>query len=104
MDAGELKVLEAELTAQVREIERIHARIDKRADSDAPYAPEGLAYQLHNLSSALEELCEIVARTFENHMIGESGYHVELLRRGKLSILVDEGITLRVAPYAAWLS
>ncbi len=86
MDPAELKAFEAEVGAQTREIERVFQRIEARARSKADFAAEGLAFQIHNLYSAFEELFRIVANRFENHLAGESGYHLELLRRMNASV------------------
>lgn len=47
-----------------------------------------MAYKLHNLYGAYEELFEIIADFFENQIEG-TRYHMDLLRRMKLNI---EGI------------
>jgi len=86
MDSAELVILETELAAQAREIERIYERIEERARLRTASGTESLSYQLHNLYSAFEELFEIVARTFENHLAGNAGYHVELLRRMNVAV------------------
>jgi hypothetical protein len=62
MDAGELRLLQADLEAQSREIGRIYEKIDNRSGIESPAGVESLSYQLHNLYSAFEELFEIVAR------------------------------------------
>lgn len=86
MDSAELKILETELAAQMREIERIYGKVEERARTRSVSGTESLSYQLHNLYSAFEELFEVVARTFENHLAGEAGYHVELLRRMNVAV------------------
>ncbi len=95
MEAQELKILQTELNAQAREIERIFHRIDDRAGLDTPSGVESLAYQLHNLYSAFEELLEIVARAFENHIAGAGTYHIELLRRMSVEV---EGVRPAFVP------
>jgi len=86
MDSAEFVILETELAAQTREIERVYERMEERARLRTASGTESLSYQVHNLYSAFEELFEIVARTFENHLIGEGGYHVELLRRMNVAV------------------
>lgn len=86
MDREELVILETELAAQMREIERTYKKIEERARLRTPSGSESLSYQLHNLYSAFEELFEIVARTFENHIAGDTGYHVEILRRMNVAV------------------
>lgn len=59
MDNAELVILETELAAQTREIERIYERIEERARLRTASGTESLSYQLHNLYSAFKELFEI---------------------------------------------
>ena len=47
---------------------------------------ESLAYQLHNLYCAFEDLFRIVADFFENRIDDRARYHRELLWRMKVSI------------------
>ena len=95
MDAGELKILTTELAAASRVIEGIYHRIDERAGIASAPGVESLSYQLHNLYSAFEELFEIVARTFENHLTDESAYHIGLLRRMNVPV---EGVRPALVP------
>jgi len=98
MDTGELKALETELAAQAHEIEHVYERIENRAGIKSAAGAESLAFQLHNLYSAFEQLFEIVARAFENNVTGETGYHLELLRRMNVAVagvrppLVPDGL------------
>lgn len=45
-----------------------------------------LAYLLHNIYSAFEELFKQIAKTFENQLDDSGRYHAELLRRMALEI------------------
>jgi hypothetical protein len=45
-----------------------------------------LAYQLHNLYSAFEDIFKEVSQTFENNIASNSGFHKNLLIRMKLEI------------------
>ena len=54
-------------------------------DRHAAAEVDSLAYQLHNLYSAFEQLFEEVARFFENR-IDEARYHADLIRRMRLEI------------------
>ena len=83
MDEGAFAVLDAELRARCREIDRIANRVEERRRTfhqDAVAEVDSLAYQLHNLYSAFEQLFEEVARFFENR-VDEARYHADLLRR-----------------------
>lgn len=88
MDEGAFSVLDAELRARCRDIDRIANRIEERRrtfDRKSPAGVDSLAYQLHNLYSAFEQLFEEVARFFENR-IDEARYHSDLIRRMQLEI------------------
>lgn len=67
MDKGKLTVLKADIDAQIREIETIYAKLDeRRQEKNRLTGIESIAYQLHNLYCAFEDLFKIVADTFEN--------------------------------------
>lgn len=76
----------AALAAVVEEnlaaIDRLGTRIT-RIDRGADYGRlAGVAYALHNVYNALENVFEQVSRTFENHVVDRGQWHKELL--GKL--------------------
>ena len=83
MDAASLKLLQGDLTAQAQEVERIYTKIRARAESfrDREETAESLAFQLHNLYCAFEDLFTVVAEAFENRVSDGPGWHVELLSR-----------------------
>ena len=88
MDDGAFSVLDAELRARCRDVDRIANRIEERRrtlDQGTAVAVDSLAYQLHNLYGAFEQLFEEVARFFENR-IDEARYHADLIRRMRLEI------------------
>lgn len=60
---------------------------------------ESLAYQLHNLYCAFEDLFRIVAHFFENHIDERVGWHKELLGRMTLEI---KGVRPRFISEAAY--
>lgn len=88
MERIEYNLLKAELGAQVKEIEKIFLEIeDRRRGARRSKAKlESLAYKLHNLYCAFEDLFKIVARHFENQVEDIARYHKELLKRMALSI------------------
>jgi uncharacterized protein YutE (UPF0331/DUF86 family) len=89
MDAVSLKVLQAEIEAQLEEIKQVYVEVEDRANQMAPNSPaqiESTAYQLHNLYNAVEDLFKIVASAFENSVADLSRWHTELLRRMTLEI------------------
>lgn len=117
MEKERLAVLQAEIKAQIREIEGIYIRIEDRTKwgtdlNPSPGVPnrpstsrdkaatESVGYQLHNLYCAFEDLFKIVAETFENHIQDKSKYHQELLRRMAISI---EGVRPRLLSQECFL-
>ncbi len=89
MDAVSLKVLQAEIEAQLEEIKQVYVELEDRANQMAANTPaqiESTAYQLHNLYNAVEDLFKIVASAFENSVADLSRWHTELLRRMTLEI------------------
>lgn len=87
MDDARIAVLKAEVDSRKREIETIYERIEERQArfSETAEGIDSMAYQIHNLYSAFEQLFETVARFFENRL-EEERYHVDLLRRMRLEI------------------
>lgn len=84
MDERTLALLQADITSQVALIDTIFARLQERAHDLQPNNEaqlESVAFQLHNLYGAVEELCKIVAGHFENQVTDVSRWHLELLRR-----------------------
>ena len=86
MEEEWLSLLKASIEAQRREIERIFAKIEERRHGKSVAELESLAYQLHNLYCAFEDLFRIVADFFENRIDDRARYHRELLWRMKVSI------------------
>jgi hypothetical protein len=112
-----LAVLQAEIKAQLQEIEGIYTRIEDRTKwgtdlNPSPGVPsrpptnrdkaatESVGYQLHNLYCAFEDLFKIVTETFENHIQDKSKYHHELLKRMAISI---EGVRPRLLSQECFL-
>ena len=99
MDDRRLELLRQDLQDQWEIIDRVFAKIADRSVGPSPSAVqvEALAYQLHNLYGACEQLFELIARAFENQIDGPT-YHVDLLRRMKAEIagvrpaLLTEGL------------
>jgi len=86
MEKERLSILKASIEAQKREIERIFTKIEERRRGEGGGALESLAYQLHNLYCAFEDLFRIIADFFENRIEDRARYHRELLWRMKISI------------------
>jgi hypothetical protein len=87
VDKKQLTILRSEVDYQVKIIETIFQKIaDRRQYTDEDRGLESLAYQLHNLYSAFEDLFLIIAKHFENTIEDESRYHIELLQRMAIDI------------------
>ena len=87
MEKAKLAILEAELSRQKQEIDKIYAKIDeRRLRINNETGIESLAYQLHNLYCAYEDLFKIVAAAFENNIEEGITWHKELIRRMTISI------------------
>ena len=83
MESDQIAGLAAELRAQLRLLERVHRRLQERVASglDTPGQLDSVAYQIHNLYCAAEDLLKLIAPAFENR-IGSSGeWHRTLLLR-----------------------
>ncbi len=86
-----VKILVAELAVQQKEIVKLHSSIQEKSKRLKSHLDDedlinSLAYKLHNLYSAYEDLFKLVARFFENQIADISGYHTELLNRMRLQI------------------
>ncbi len=91
MEETKISILKSEMEAQIRVIDEIYKKIEIRKSTfeESQTNLESLAYQLHNLYCAFEDLFKIVADNFENTIEDKARYHIELLRRMSIPI---EGI------------
>jgi len=82
-----LELLKANIEKEEDNIAQIYARLESQ-----PTSPETdeqtivVAYYLHNLYSAFEQVAILVARTFENNIEDRSKWHSLLLRQMTLDI------------------
>lgn len=84
MDSNTKVIFESDLLAQLELIERITNQLQNRAEglqSDDIIRLESVAYQIHNLYNAVEDLLKIVATCFENNITDTAHYHTALLKR-----------------------
>ncbi|GBD96437.1 MAG TPA: hypothetical protein ENG83_09335 [Nitrospirae bacterium] len=86
-----IKILIAELDAQWREILKIYSSLEKKidplkSDMDNDDLTNSLAYKLHNLFSAYEDMFKLIARFFENQIEDITKYHTGLLKRMLIGI------------------
>ena len=86
MDKEILIILKSEIHSQLNEIEKIYTKLQEREKANDKYVIETIAYQLHNLYCAYEDLFKIVAKTFENNITDDAKFHIELLKRMAISI------------------
>jgi len=90
MDKEKVLILKSELKAGFKRVEELYQKIEEKRPifRKNEEGIESMAYKLHNLYGAYEEIFEIVASFFENQ-IEEVRYHTNLLQRMKIEI---EGI------------
>jgi hypothetical protein len=84
MDKEKLTLLRSDVKAQMGVIETIYQSLEDRAAGlrpDDEVRLESVAYQLHNLYNAVEDLFHLVATHFENQIKDVSRWHTALLRR-----------------------
>ena len=83
MEKARFNILKTDVNRQIAIIERVYEKIQQRSENyDANVEKmESLAYQLHNLYCAFEDLMELVADEFENRIEERRNWHIRLLRR-----------------------
>jgi uncharacterized protein YutE (UPF0331/DUF86 family) len=84
MDKNTLIILQADVNAQIQLIATIEQKLQERSQNLEPddiIRLESIAYQIHNLYGATEDILKIVATYFENHITDTSQWHSVLLRR-----------------------
>lgn len=88
MEKERLAVLETDIRRQQKKIEAVYREIvqRKKGYTKDRVILESLAFQLHNLYCAFEDLFRIVANHFENHIIEQTAWHKELLDRMQTEI------------------
>ncbi|MBO0348197.1 hypothetical protein J0895_03575 [Phormidium pseudopriestleyi FRX01] len=89
MDSQTLIVFTVDIQAQMALIKGIYEKLvirSKRLQPDDEIVLESIAYQIHNLYSATEELMKIVTTYFENNINESNQWHSLLLQRMKMDI------------------
>jgi len=83
MDTGRLEILKIDIKRQLEVIQNIYDKIQQRCQNyqNNEERMESLAYQLHNLYCAFEDLMVIVANNFENQIYESPDWHIRLLKR-----------------------
>ena len=83
MEKARFNILKTDINRQIAIIEQVYEKIQQRSENyDANVERmESLAYQLHNLYCAFEDLMELVADEFENRIEERKNWQIRLLRR-----------------------
>jgi hypothetical protein len=83
VEKGKLEILEADIERQMEIIDSIYEKIQKRGIDyqDNVERMESLAYQLHNLYCAFEDLMRMISIEFENQISESADWHARLLNR-----------------------
>jgi len=87
MDSADFVLFEAEIHERYSTVQQIYKRVNSRQATfkNAAEGVDSIAYQIHNLYGAYEQLFETAANFFENQIEG-ARYHADLLRRMKIEI------------------
>jgi HepT-like protein len=82
-------ILERSIRDDLAVVERLYKALGEPELADSADQDEliVIAYRLHTLYTAFENLFRNVATAFENHLGEQSGWHRELLYRMKLDLL-----------------
>lgn len=86
MDELALRVLAAEISADLQVIQETAGLAKERFDLGSDAALEAAAYQLSRCYNALEQMAARIAKSFENQISDRTGWHVELIRRLSMAI------------------
>lgn len=89
MDSNKFILLKVDLEGQINAIDKIHQKLINRSERfqvDDDVILESIAYQMHNLYCAAEDLLKIVASCFENNINDSSQWHSLLLKRMTMEI------------------
>lgn len=84
MDKNSLLIFKTDINAQLQLLKIIHGKLKQRSENLNPediVRLESIAYQIHNLYNAIEDLLKIVATYFENNITDTSQWHSALLTR-----------------------
>lgn len=84
MESAEFLILRTDITAQMALIDSVHENLEARAvgfDENDIRQMESVAYQIHNIYNAVEDLLRLVATHFENQIGDAARWHSALLQR-----------------------
>lgn len=84
MDAKEVMIFTTDLTTQMVVIDEVFINLEDRAqnfNADDVRQLESIAYQIHNIYNAIEDLLRLVAAHFENQISDAARWQSALLQR-----------------------
>ena len=84
MDSPEFVIFRSDVKAQMALIDDVFTNLEDRAqdlDTDDTRQLESVAYQIHNVYNAVEDLLKLVASYFENSIVDTMRWHSALLQR-----------------------
>ncbi|EAZ91795.1 ribonuclease toxin HepT-like protein [Crocosphaera chwakensis] len=84
MDENTLIIFKTDINAQMQLIKKIYQTLNHRSQgltADDMIRLESIAYHIHNLYNAVEDLLKIVATYFENNITETAKFHIALLTR-----------------------
>ncbi len=90
MDENSLLIFKTDINAQIELLKIIHGKLKQRSEKLNPediILLESIAYQIHNLYNAIEDLLKIVATYFENNITDTRQWHRALLTRMAQEVL-----------------
>jgi hypothetical protein len=84
MENNQLIIFKSDLHAQLNLVKIIYQKLVERSNNLEPSDSirlESIAYQIHNLYNAIEDLMKIIATQFENNIGNSSQWHSILIQR-----------------------
>jgi len=84
MEKNQLIILKSDLYAQLGLVKIIYQKLVERSNNLEPndiIRLESIAYQIHNLYNATEDLMKTIATQFENNISDSSQWHSILIQR-----------------------
>ena len=89
MDSEKLVIFKVDVQAQLNLIKKVDERLNERSaylPSEDVILLESIAYQIHNLYGAVEDLLKVIAEYFENNISNSGQWHSILLQRMTMNI------------------
>ena len=89
MDSEKLVIFKVDVQAQLNLIKKVDERLKERSTylpSEDAILLESIAYQIHNIYGAVENLLKVIAEYFENNISNSGQWHSLLLQRMTMTI------------------